>query len=469
MKRIYLLGLLLLTSLNVFGQIEIEPNNYFNEVNVLEWDDLFVSVQGAIDPEDDLDYYQVEVSQAGVFVINIFDVAPEVDMYVTLYDAMQNEIDEEDGEDGEAINMNTLVCEAGTYYFRLKDYGDNQSSPNLYNFTIAFDITDVYECNNQFTTAKTIPIGDTIQAKLRTVSDIDFYKIEVPQTGVIVADVFNVPADIDIELTLYDSGQNEIEFENEGFGEPVNLTELVCEAGTYYIKLEDDTGFGNYGSSDDFYSLSVALDIADVYECNNNFAEAISLNTCETIQAAINDEGDEDYYFFDANSGESITIELTNVAENILPKIRIYDATQVQIESESAGAGLGLTIDFLPPSTGQFYVKIESVNGNNANSQLYNLILRDASCVATGFNSLLDENNIKLYNNPTTQTIVIEAKEEALTNTQASIYNTAGQVLAVYTDIRENNQIDISSFPNGILIVQLQHNQEIYVKKVFKR
>lgn len=87
MEKFYLIALLLLTSLNLLGQTEIEPNNYFNEANVLEWDDLFISVQGAISPEDDLDYYKLEVPQAGVFVINIFDVPQEVDMDVTLYDA----------------------------------------------------------------------------------------------------------------------------------------------------------------------------------------------------------------------------------------------------------------------------------------------------------------------------------------------------------------------------------------------
>ncbi len=462
--------LLLLASLNALGQMETEPNNYFNEADVLEWNDLFVSVQGAIDPEDDLDYYKIEVPQAGVLVINIFDVPLDIDMDVTVYDVMQNEMAQEHGNDGEAISMTTLICEAGTYYVRLKDYQDNNENPNLYSLTMAFDITDIYECNNQFTTAKTISIGETIQAKLRTVADIDFYKIEVPQAGVIVADVFNVPSNIDVDLTLYDAGQNEIEKEGENAGEAVQLIELVCEPGTYYLSIEDGTGFGNYGASDDFYSFTVALDIADVHECNNNFAEATPLNTCETIQGAIGDVGDEDYFILDANSGEMLSIELTNVAENIQAKIRVYDDTQVQIADGLGGYGLGVTVDFVAPSTGPFYVKVEAFSLYNANSQLYNLIVKDESCITTSLNNLLDENDIHLYNDLNTQTIVIEAKDELLdTDTNISIYTIAGQLLATYTDILENNQIDTSSFPNGILIVQLHNNEEKYIQKIFKK
>jgi|GEM_PF-2845415 len=599
-NKIYILGLILSISFNVFGQNESEPNNSFGEANMLTLDDLSVTVQGAINPEGDADYYAVEVPRGGVFVANVTNVPSTIDMRLNLYDAAQLQVTDIGGDsdtagsNGEPVNLTKLVCEAGTYYFRLKDGSDNDSDPGLYNFTIEFDTLDVYECNNDFPTATPIQIGDTIDAKIRSTGDVDFYSVEVPTAGVFVANVTNVPSDIDMRLSMYDAGQNEIddlggdsdvsgtngepvylvksvcepgiyyfelrdgatqesspdcynfvvEFEtcdiyecNNEFataapvqigdtinakirsagdidfysvevpragvfvanvtnvpsnidmrlrlydptqnvinlegdsdpsgtnGESVNLNKLVCEPGIYYFELWDGA---TAESSPDFYDFMVAFDTLDVYECNNDFATATPIAVCDTTLATLNSVGDVDYYVFDAMESQLITVKLLNVPSNINSRIRIFNASQEQIYTEFQAPGESITYDFVPPSTGQFYIIVEDVADNGSSSQLYTLLLCAESCL-TNIDIPFD-NDISIYPNPTSDVIVIEFEDVSqYANTHLKIFNAIGEEVISYNNVEINGRIDMSNLPNGLFFFKLENGNQSTVKKVLKK
>ena len=452
-----------------------ECNNQITTATPIQ---IGTEINATIRSADDKDYYKIEIPRAGVFVADVFNIPSNIDMDIVLYDAGQNEITSNHAESGMPVNLTKLVCDAGIYYFRLRDidtgFGDsnNDSSPEPYSFTVTFDTSDIYECNNQITTATPIQIGTEINATIRSADDKDYYKIEIPRAGVFVADVFNIPSNIDMDIVLYDAGQNEITSNHAESGMPVNLTKLVCDAGIYYFRLRDiDTGFGdsNNDSSPEPYSFTVTFDTSDIYECNNQFTTATSINTCDTIFAAINSRGDQDYYIFNGTNSQEILIELSNIPSDITPRIRIFDDSQNQITVQTGNAGMTLTYDFAPPSTGSFYLRVEEAGDNESNPQLYQLILKDNSCETTISNSIIRNDILKVYPNPTSQVVFIGIEEESSNmDIQLKIYNSIGQELVLYKNITDKKQIFIDDLPNGILIFKFQNRDEILVYKILK-
>ncbi len=352
-----------------------ECNNSFLTATPIS---LGQNVSGQIGSFGDADYYVVTVPSAGVFEIDVSFVPSNIDMDVVLYNTGQNVIINRDADNGSPVNINQLVCTAGTYYIRLWDDGNDEYNPNAYNLIVNFDTSDIYECNNQFIDASPIPLGQNISAQIRSVGDNDYYEITAPSAGVFEIDVTFVPSNIDMDVVLYDAGQNIIINQDADNGNPVHFDQFVCTAGTYYLRLRDDV---NDESNPNLYNLLVNFDNSDPNECNYNFSTAASIDICDSTQGAINTVGNADYYTFLGVANETIQIQFSNIPGNIQPRLRIYDNLQTQLTVQTGTTGQTLTYDFTPTYSGQYYISLEE-NGNNAsNAALYTLTLTSDACI----------------------------------------------------------------------------------------
>ncbi len=88
---------------------------------------------------------------------------------------------------------------------------------------------DLNEPNNSFATATVVTLVDLsaqVDGAINPTGDLDFYRVEVPRAGVLVADVTNVTGGIEMEITLFDSTQREILQRVGSDEQPINLTEL---------------------------------------------------------------------------------------------------------------------------------------------------------------------------------------------------------------------------------------------------
>jgi preprotein translocase subunit SecB len=431
-----------------------ECNNSFSEASLIQ---LNQTVQGKIKNAGDEDFYKVEITQAGVFDVTISNITNNMDMDLFIYDSSQSQIAFRGVNNSPNLTTSQLVCEVGTYYFKLSDDG-SEFSNDLYNLKIELDTSDIYECNNSFSEASLIQLNQTVQGKIKNAGDEDFYKVEITQAGVFDVTISNI-VDIDMDLFIYDSSQNQIAF--RGVNDSPNLTtsQLVCEVGTYYFKLSDD------GSefSNDLYNLKIELDTSDIYECNNSFSDATQIDLCEIYSGAIYNTGDKDYFSFNAEGSKAVGIQLSKVASNIRPVISIYNESQNRIDIKNGSTGVNLNFNFQPPSDAKYFLVIEEFGNNASNSQLYELLLEDSSCSLNTDNFVLD-NAITIYPNPVTKNVNIQLND-GLIFQKVTIYNTLSQKIKSFT----TKTIDVSNLAKGIYNIEITTDKGKSMKRFIKQ
>jgi hypothetical protein len=263
-----------------------------------------------------------------------------------------------------------------------------------------------------------------------------------------------------MEIAIYDSTQNLIASRSAVNSSTIDLTELVCSGGTYFFRFKDST---NNDSSSELYSFTIILDTSDVYECNNDFTDATSISICETLTGAIYDTGDQDYFTFTGTANQEISVSLTNVASNIRPVATIYDATQNQVSFHSGNTGQALNFDFTPPSTGQFYLKLEDSGNNSANSQLYQLSIMESDCTLSNEDVLL-ENSFTIFPNPTKDSFSVQ-NLGLLSIEKIIIYDLNGKKLHSQTNA---TNISTSKLKKGVYFVQIITNETTISKRLVK-
>jgi hypothetical protein len=364
-----------------FGQTnnEGESNNSFDVAKLITEN----SVTYGNLTENDLDYFKVQVTQTGVLGIDFNDIPSNIYGVLEFYDASKNVINTytTDGR-GKPIYFDMLVT-PGLYYMRLKSYyGTDFSTTLLYKLTLSLDVSDKFEYNNTPATAKLISKDTTLFAKIRGygvnwTQDIDYYKVNVTQSGVLGINLTDVPSNIYAVMDFLDNNQNVINtYTTDGRGKPIYFDMLVTPA-TYFIKIRS-----YYGSdwSADPYKLQLSMDYADKFEYNNTIATAPTVSTDTTLFAKIRGYGtnwaqDIDHYKVNVTRTGVLGINLTDVPSNIYAVMDFLDNNQNVINTYTTdGRGKPIYFDMLvTPAT--YFIKIRSYYGSDWSVDPYKLVL----------------------------------------------------------------------------------------------
>lgn len=462
LPTIFICLVFILMSYPVYGQNESEPNNSFETANNFVLDNLNVTIQGTIPTNNDVDIYAIEVNQAGIFRLNVINVDPNIDMRLTLFDSEQNEVEQDLELAGEPVDLEGLVCDANTYYIRVEDGGNDSSGSEKYNLSVLFDVSDVYECNQQFDEAALVEVGELVKGAIGTIFDEDFYRIEIEQPGLLEINVSNIKENVDMNASLFDANQNLLVSENKSNSNSVELSSLVCDIGTYYIQLRNN----NFTFSPALYNLTTVLNVGDLNECNNDFETATSIQICDTTFATFNIDSDEDFYRFDGVENETINIQISNVPDDMNLRVFIYDAWQNNLGDFTANVGQNFSATFIPAITDAYYLRIYN-DTTNEDTQAYSLTLFDNTCPLTGIKYMAKE-SIQIYPNPSQNEIFVTVNDVALANGRLTIYSAVGKQL--YTTITNNgvNKLNIEAFPEGILLVEFVADDVKVIQKLVK-
>lgn len=334
-------------------------------------------INASIYDEGDVDFFKVTVPQAGVLSARAFNVPLDIAIRLELQDPAEGRLEWKYEGGGQGVFVNKLVCDPGTYYVRVSDVNNDDSSPEQYSLIIELDTSDPYECNNGFGSAPQVGFGELIKASIYDTGDEDVFKVVVPQTGVLSARTFNVPTEIATLLELYNSNEENMLWRYNGGGQAVSIDAMICVPGTYYIKVSD---VNDDDSSPEQYSLMIELDTSDPFECNNRFETAGALALCRAVEAAIYNEGDEDFYRFQAAAGETISFSLTSVPAGLNPIVEIYDANQTRLDRKTGSAGAAINFDYTFPSSGAHYLRIYDSGDNFSSPETYTLTAETTNC-----------------------------------------------------------------------------------------
>ena len=77
----------------------------------------------------------------------------------------------------------------------------------------------------------------------------------------------------------------------------------------------------------------------------------------------------------------------------------------------------------------------------------------------------VQENNLEVYPNPSNDKIMVQLPTSTVFPKEVKMMNAVGQMMYEKTWMSSNNQIDVSHFPKGIYVIQIDNKTSKIVVK----
>lgn len=242
-------------------------------------------------------------------------------------------------------------------------------------FSSAVLAAEVYESesNNDFSTANTIAVGNTLNGRISSATDTDMFKVQLSSKLNANILLSNIPSGCDYDLYLYDSNKNQIGVSKKGSTSNENISTALTP-GTYYIKV-----ISYAGSSSSYYKLSITAGSTsptptptptpttppvhggDMYEFNDTFSLATDMfESGFTIsEANIHPLGDVDYFKFNVSTNVSALITIA-APSGLSYRFAIYNSSYGYVTS--GGGTSELRVNLTP---GTYYIKVYSTDSES--------------------------------------------------------------------------------------------------------
>lgn len=257
-----------------FDSTEIaECNNRFEQAYPIELDKAFKARLYGVDYRQseqvwDQDYFTIPTTGCGVLNLSFTDVPADQALVVTLYNAQKQQIDYAvAGCHGCNVFLSTLT-NGQAVYIKVTEYNGCCTGNNaVYNlsklpFTIlgSMDTSDVYECNDIFSSATVIDRNDTVQFKIfgrnsanrLGDADRDIFKLYSRECSELVLTVDQIPSGFDLKAGIYADSihiNNPMTEAVSKGPDSLKLTVQLAADQSYYLIFQED---GNNAYSNQF-------------------------------------------------------------------------------------------------------------------------------------------------------------------------------------------------------------------------
>ncbi|WP_073244024.1 hypothetical protein [Maribacter aquivivus] len=202
---------------------------------------LDTEIKAAIYPEDDVDNFKFTTTEEGVLKIELFNIPENINLDVTLrsFSDCTELLNDVNNDVGEGLTL-YYTAEAGDYVLEINDRFNDSFNVDLYSFNVSLDTSDIYEINNSCSSAKDIEINTEVNSAIYPEDDVDFFKFTITETSNVDILFYNVPYNINLEVTLRSLPDClEIAKEtNNTEGEGLSLTSTLGP-GEYVLEIND--------------------------------------------------------------------------------------------------------------------------------------------------------------------------------------------------------------------------------------
>ncbi len=251
---------------------------------------------------------------------------------------------------------------------------------------------DAYEPNNEFPNAAPITCGNTYNALIQSLGDVDWFRVEMATAGYLTAKVNNVPSPLDLNLEIHRLINGQAQFiaddddDNAGSGQALTATGYV-EAGTYLVFIEEEDGDGTSPAQ---YTLEIECN-SDLQEINQTYllASSIPTDTCfsalifgENDNFASPEDGDDDQDWYRVEILETGILEvfITSVPSILDLNLEILEDTGstpkrvADDDDDNSGGGQDLmSVAYLNPGT--YYIHIEDEDHDRTSDDPYDFCI----------------------------------------------------------------------------------------------
>lgn len=170
--------------------------------------------------------------------------------------------------------------------------------------------------NNSISTANIAELGKIYKFSINYKNDTDYYKINIPNGGLLKISCSDVPLNIDLYMELQDIESQKIVDIFGSKGNPVDFY-YNAKPGIYYLMIKD--GYNSDYSSQEM-NLSIQIDSNDIYEYNNDTLHAAPIDFNVNHKISILPLKDEDYFSIEINTPQYVKFKIDSVSS----KINIY-------------------------------------------------------------------------------------------------------------------------------------------------
>ena len=354
---------------------ERESNNSIRTASDVTLDN---PIKGQLSTPHDEDYYKFTIPSKGELSLALQTSGKlayaQIETHrLILFDTGETKIAEYEIYD--SLEGSIGITEPGTYYAKISRVSGSDAPDlndiNQYRFTASFNgessIEFESESNGSIDTANNLTLGSPIKGRLTDRSDDDYYRISISEPSELSI-VFNTPTNNGLynyfKVSISEYRNNKLASYLTG----MNLTEQIsiAEAGTYYVKIEDDF-FHDPGEYSLTATTSPVGSTGRELELNDSFATANTITFAAPIKAQLATPTDVDYFTFSASQGGVLSINFdtpknyytSNYSFSPTHKFTLYDSNSNSLGQYSTSEDL--TISAGIAKAGRYYIGVSSV------------------------------------------------------------------------------------------------------------
>ena len=363
-----------------------EPNERIGHAKLL----TSTSASGAIFRAGDEDWYKIYVASGSTLSLTVTSPAlmrgsvamwdPDL-AWMSVYADAANK--------GDTVYLDYVASRSGVYYIRVRD-ADGGAHTSFYGLTATggvpgyippqSPVTVESEANDNFGSANLVGIGTAVSGTIGAVGDADWYRIEPTQIGQLTLSCTQSPAALRLIFELFsDSGGHIVSGQAGDLGELFSMTYDIAALDVLYLRVRDLAGT----SSPSSYILSTSLvPVNDTHEPNGNYGDATPLASLNRAQGYIFPRGDQDWFAIEASQATNVNLIVSDLAQNLQPRIDIFDLSKSHLASKSGTPGVQLELEYSLPAAGTYLVRVMEAGGDDEATEPYTLTILGADFAA---------------------------------------------------------------------------------------
>jgi|GEM_PF-2669806 len=339
------------------------------------------SIQGDIDPQYDVDFFQFSSPVSGGAVTISLSVPSSKDYDLFVYNSLTSALNNAASYSStkatgltESITISSTMVT--TYYVKVIGYNGANSTEKYTLNVSSISSPDNNEPNNSDTQAATISPGSFVDSYISSSTDFDIWRFTTGASSFGTVNVqMTVPSGVDYELQVYQGSTSGTlvgsSYKGAGVTESVDVT--ISSSTTYYIKIYKASG-SSYSSTP--YRLSVSALPVDNYEPNNSDGQAAGVSPGTPLNSYISSNSDFDIWKFATASINMGTLNVRMmVPSGVDYELQVYQGSTSGTLVGSSYNGSGATeitdVTVIPNTT--YYVKVYKAGGSGFSTSPYQL------------------------------------------------------------------------------------------------
>ncbi len=303
-----------------------EPNNSFGEAAAGK---ASRSGRVAIFPRGDHDWLAIDVDHPGQLAFLATNIPEEIDLQLRAWSSDKEVIRDwvKPYRKGGDLEGFVDFPRPGRYILQIADGRDDASGVKLFDLELTYTAQmDQYEPNNSMAAATPHATGNEIAINILPRGDHDWFRIDVPSQGELLATIDEGPDNLDFNFRVWNANRQVIQDWVKPYRKG-GLTEGFVDfpnAGIYFLEVAD--------GRDDQRAIEPAIlktkftPTNDEAEPNNSFGQAKPFPAGVDANATILPRGDHDWYELRAPRPGAFLVTITDVAKSLDIHVRLWNS-----------------------------------------------------------------------------------------------------------------------------------------------